>query len=142
MPGYATKAMRAALAAAVAACVLSLGTACSKAAPADGSGGTDMEVDVLVRGAEPGGMTDAWEAPGGMPSLALRDDGTATWRDGTGEYDCPWLMSGPADGEVMLSDGRALRLSFDAGTDVLTVIEMEDGLDGPETPMARVGGTR
>lgn len=100
---------------------------------------SEMPVEVFVRGAAPGGMTASWEGAGGRPSLVLGDDGTATWDGDGGKAEGTWLMSGPTDGELMLSDGRSLRLELDEGTDTLSAILIEGGKDSKRVSLSRVG---
>lgn len=117
-------------------------SACSQTTEATDGQGTDVPMDVLVRGAEPGGMTDTWEDAGGAIRATLGDDGKAFYKSDGEETSGMWLMSSPTDGELMLTDGRSFKLSLDEETDELAVIDMSDGSeDGAVVAaLARVPG--
>lgn len=130
--------VRVAIAAVLAASIAAL-PACRSSAQETGDA-TDTQQNptaALVRGAEPGGMTDSWVEKGGGRSLDLDEDGRAIWRDGDDATSGTWLMSGPSDGEVMLSDGRTLVLSLDEERNHLSAEVIEQGHDGREVTLVR-----
>lgn len=112
----------------------------SGCSPESGSSETpapDGSAESLVRGAAPGGMTASWG--GSDVSLVLDDTGKATYRKGRGDgIEGIWLMSGPTEGDVNLSDGQAMRLELDEGSDTLSVIPIVDGKEGQATRLSRM----
>lgn len=93
----------------------------------DADTGSDVPVDVLVRGAEPGGMTAEWDDPDGDSHVSLGDDGKAFYKEDGEETSGMWLLSSPTEGEMMLSDGRSFQLQLDEDSDTLLVSDMSDG---------------
>lgn len=114
---------------------MSLMPACARVAEEAGQG-EDATVDVLVRGAEPGGMTAEWENAGEGVRATLEDDGKAFYKSDGEETSGMWLMSSPTDGELMLTDGRFFKLLLDEQADTLSVIDMSDG--GPDGKVVAV----
>lgn len=102
----------------------------------------DMPVDVLIRGAEPGGMTSEWESQDGSVHASLGDDGKAFYKVNGDETSGTWLMSSPTEGDLILADGKSLRLTLDTETDTLQVIDVSggDGSEKVEATLARCPG--
>ena len=96
----------------------------------------EIPVDVFVRGAEPGGMTDEWDGDDGS-HIALNDDGKAFYKESGEETSGMWLVSSQSDGEMMLSDGRSFVLRFDRDSDCLFVADISAGDSATETRYSR-----
>lgn len=93
--------------------------ACGEAEPAPDP--VDVPVEVLERGAAPGGMTGEWTSEEGE-TLELGDDGKAVFeRDGRGT-DCVWRQIDQSTGELYSNDGTSMRLTLSG--DTLLVEEM------------------